>query len=91
MKQSVLIVWLIGLETLMAQAQPTRITSSGLVRARQNKSVLPYVHVVLSTPKDSAFLAGTVTDQAGRFMLNDVPPPITGCPFLSWDTGLIPR
>ncbi len=58
----------------MAQAQTSGITLSGLVRARQNKRVLPYVHVMLSTPKDSAFVAGTVTDEQGRFILRDIIP-----------------
>lgn len=55
-------------------AQVSSVTLSGLVKDENQKSALSYVNVVLNTEKDSAFVAGTVTDDHGRFSLSDVPP-----------------
>ncbi|MBD0258465.1 MAG: carboxypeptidase regulatory-like domain-containing protein, partial [Cytophagales bacterium] len=59
-----------------AQTQSTlsSVTLSGTVRGSADKKGLPYVNVILSRPADSTFVAGTVTDEGGRFVLRDVRP-----------------
>lgn len=46
------------------------ITLSGKVQDAQNKTPLAFLSVVLKTEKDSAFVAGTLTDEAGSFSLS---------------------
>ena len=41
---------------------------------KADKSAVPYVNVVVKTEKDSAFVAGTVTNDEGRFSIANVKP-----------------
>lgn len=62
------------LSTMGLFAQATSVTVSGTVRGRSDKSALPYVNIVLKAAKDSAFVAGTVTNEEGRFSLAGIAP-----------------
>lgn len=55
-----------------AQAQNSKVTLSGLVRDGKNKTALPYVNITLNTVKDSAFIAGTISDEDGKFSIPDI-------------------
>ncbi len=66
-----LLPWVVAAQT--PSALPT-VTLSGTVRGSADKKGLPYVNVVLTGPADSTFVAGTVTDEGGRFVLKDVRP-----------------
>lgn len=57
--------------SFLAAAQ-SQVTLSGIVENISTKSKLPYVNVVLKTPQDSTFIAGTVTDEEGRFSFNGI-------------------
>jgi outer membrane receptor protein involved in Fe transport len=50
----------------------TSVTVSGLIKDKNNKSVLSFVNVVLKTEKDSSFVSGTVTNEEGRFSLSKI-------------------
>jgi outer membrane receptor protein involved in Fe transport len=63
-----------GLFMDTASAQPNAISVSGEVLEEINKVALPFVNVVLKSVKDSAFIAGTVTDENGRFTISNVAP-----------------
>lgn len=54
-------------DTLYAQASSSGVTVHGNVQDAQTKTALPYLTLVLKTEKDSAFVAGTLTDEAGAF------------------------
>jgi outer membrane receptor protein involved in Fe transport len=43
------------------------VTVSGVVKDGKNKTALPYVNVSLKTKKDNSFVAGTITNEEGRF------------------------
>lgn len=73
MKPAYFIIFFV-LSSLTLSGQVTSVTVSGTVRARSDKSVLPYVNIVLKTAKDSVFVAGTVTDEEGRFSLANISP-----------------
>ena len=47
-------------------------TVSGIVKDKMNKTVLPFVNVILKTAKDSIFVSGTVTNEDGLFVLNAI-------------------
>jgi hypothetical protein len=75
MKKVVIIVLtLIFWQILPLTAQQTAVTISGAVKDITSKEVLPYVNVVFKTKVDSAFTAGTITDESGRFSLSGVKP-----------------
>jgi outer membrane receptor protein involved in Fe transport len=47
----------------------TAVTISGLVRDKSAKKSIAYANVVLRKEKDTSFVAGTVTNEEGRFQL----------------------
>ncbi|MFD2968577.1 TonB-dependent receptor domain-containing protein [Sphingobacterium bambusae] len=55
-------------------AQASKVTVSGQVRDQASKTVLPYVNVVLKSAKAETIIAGTVTDEDGRFSFADMQP-----------------
>ncbi|MES2005620.1 MAG: TonB-dependent receptor [Bacteroidota bacterium] len=48
------------------------VTISGQVKDSKSKTVLPYVNIVLKTKTDTAFVAGTITNEEGRFLLTNM-------------------
>ncbi|SDM48272.1 Outer membrane receptor proteins, mostly Fe transport [Catalinimonas alkaloidigena] len=63
-----------GLLPCSVGAQSTSVTVSGQVKDAAAQTGLPYVNVVVVTGPDSAFVTGTVTNDAGRFTLAPLPP-----------------
>ncbi|MBL7696971.1 MAG: TonB-dependent receptor [Chitinophagaceae bacterium] len=51
--------------------QVSKVTVSGLIKDASSKSVLAFVNVTLKTI-DTIFITGTITNEEGRFTLNDV-------------------
>jgi outer membrane receptor protein involved in Fe transport len=66
----IFLITLFFLDTLSAQSP--QVTLSGVVKDSKTKVVLPFVNIVLKTPKDSAFVSGTVSDEEGRFTLPNI-------------------
>ncbi|WP_367914734.1 TonB-dependent receptor [Leadbetterella sp. DM7] len=62
------------LSSLSLSGQVKSVIVSGTVRAHADKSVVPYANIVLKTAKDSVFVAGTVTNDEGRFTLANISP-----------------
>ena len=56
----------------LIQAQSPKVTVSGVVKDQQTKSALPFVTVALQTEKGGAPVAGTITNEEGRFTLTDM-------------------
>lgn len=54
--------------------QATRVTLSGSIRDNTSNTALPYVSVVLKRAADSAFVAGTVTSEAGQYTIGNIAP-----------------
>jgi len=57
---------------MQTRAQYTKATLSGLVKDIKSKTALPFVNITLRSAKDSAFIAGTISGEDGRFTLPDV-------------------
>lgn len=55
-------------------AQYSSVTISGMVKDKASGQALPFVNVILKNAADSAFVAGTITDDNGRFSLSGVHP-----------------
>lgn len=73
MQRIVVGLWLV-LAVCAAQAQYTSITLTGSVKDKQDKSPLAYVNVVLRNEADSAFVAGAISEEDGRFSITGVAP-----------------
>lgn len=58
----------------VANAQVSSVTISGIVKNKADKSAIPYVNVVVKNEKDSVFVAGTVTNDEGRFSIANIKP-----------------
>ncbi len=46
------------------------VTISGTIKDKKSQSVLPFVSIVLKTEKENAFVAGTVSNEEGRFSIS---------------------
>lgn len=68
------LVILLSLTGAICMAQSKSVTVSGLVNDKSSQDPIGYVNVVLFTEKDSAFIAGTVTAESGRFSISNVSP-----------------
>lgn len=55
-------------------AQVSKVTVSGVVIEGKTSVNLPYVNVMLKSNVDSSFVAGTVTDDQGRFSMSGISP-----------------
>ncbi|WP_276876905.1 TonB-dependent receptor domain-containing protein [Chryseobacterium joostei] len=54
-------------------AQVTSVTVSGRVTTK-DKTMLPYANIILKKEKDTAFIAGTFTNEEGRFSITGIKP-----------------
>ncbi|KFF22377.1 TonB-dependent receptor [Chryseobacterium sp. JM1] len=73
MKRTGLLIFLM-LFSVMSFAQVAGVTISGIVKDKTNKSALTYVNILAKTEKDTAFVAGTITNEEGRFSLANIKP-----------------
>ncbi len=69
-------------------AQVSSVTISGMVKNKTDKSAVAYTNVVVKTEQDGAFVAGTVTDDEGRFSIANIKPGNYGLEvsFMGFDT-----
>ena len=58
----------------VSYAQTSGVTMSGLIKNNTDKTILPFVNIVLKTEKDSVFVTGTVSNEEGRFSLSNIKP-----------------
>jgi len=54
------------------KAQQTEVTLSGLIKSKYDKTALPFVSIIIKAEKDSSFVAGTVSNEEGRFSLSNI-------------------
>ncbi|GIZ07494.1 outer membrane beta-barrel family protein [Flavobacterium sp. UMI-01] len=53
-------------------AQNKQVTVSGIVKETKTNSTIPFANVVLKTATQNTFVAGTITNESGRFTLAHV-------------------
>lgn len=67
---------LLGLSLLMCISTLAfghgNVTISGTIKDKKTKTALAFVSVVLKTEKDNAFVAGTVSNEEGRFSIGGI-------------------
>ncbi|KQC01980.1 TonB-dependent receptor [Pedobacter sp. Hv1] len=54
------------------EAQTFKATISGILKDGKSKNIIPYANVVIKNKSDQKFIAGTITDEEGRFKLADI-------------------
>ena len=54
--------------------QVPKVTVSGVIKDRSSGTFLPYVNTVIKKATDSAFVAGTITNDDGRFTMGGIVP-----------------
>ncbi len=75
MRIKVIIVFSLFVFTaFLSQAQTSAVTLSGLIKGKADKTALPFVNIVLIKEKDSAFVTGTLSNEEGRFTLENIKP-----------------
>ena len=74
MRKTSIALLLALLLTAALLAQSKGVTLSGRMQESQGKAALPYVSIVLKTLKDSVFVAGSITNEAGIFTLSALQP-----------------
>lgn len=55
-------------------AQVTSVTISGAIKNKSDKSVIAYANLVIKKEKDTALVAGTVSNDEGRFSIAGIAP-----------------
>ncbi|AZA83655.1 TonB-dependent receptor [Chryseobacterium lactis] len=73
MNKKKLLLFPISIISSVAFAQTTSVTVSGKITNKE-KVVLPYASIILKKEKDSAFVAGTITNEEGRFSIVGIHP-----------------
>ncbi len=71
---NIFIVFFFTILLSTAFGQNKNVTISGLIKDKTTKSTLSYVNVVLKSQKDSSFVAGTISNEEGRFTLSNIQP-----------------
>lgn len=66
--------FLLFLFVTASSAQVTSITISGLVRNKADKEPISYVNIVVKEEKQNTFVAGTITNETGRFSIMAIKP-----------------
>lgn len=69
-----LLTLFLWISTVSVYAQVPAVTISGVVKNKSDKSAIAYVNVIVKSEKDSVFIAGTVTNDEGRFSIAGIKP-----------------
>jgi outer membrane receptor protein involved in Fe transport len=72
--QLFIILFFIAFSTTHSFSQNKSVTLSGIIKDKEDKTVLSYVTIALKTEKDSVFVIGTATNEEGRFTLSNIKP-----------------
>lgn len=70
--KTIIITLIITFLKLTFFGQINNVTISGLIKDKVTKLALPYVSVVLKSEKDSAFIAGTVSNEEGMYLIPNI-------------------
>lgn len=74
MLKKIVFLLLILLSVSFIKAQVSNVTVSGIVKDKQDKNNLAYTNIILKKAGDETFVAGTITNEEGRFSLEGIKP-----------------
>ncbi len=67
-------IFILVIVSSVVSAQVSSVTLSGIIKNKTDKLAIQYVNVVVKSDKDSAFIAGTMTNDEGRFTISKIKP-----------------
>lgn len=70
--KTVVVFVLITIFGAKSMAQDKSVTISGNTKDKITKAALPFVNVILKTSKDATTIAGTITNEEGRFSIANI-------------------
>jgi hypothetical protein len=70
--KSIALSLLLLLICLNVNSQTQNTSVSGLIKEKSTNNPLPYVNVIIKNEKDSSLVIGTITNEEGRFTLNNL-------------------
>lgn len=74
MLKKIVFFLLILISVSFIKAQVSNVTVSGIVKDKQDKNDLAYTNIILKKASDETFVAGTITNEEGRFSLEGIKP-----------------
>jgi hypothetical protein len=74
MLKKIVFLLLILISVRFIKAQVSNVTVSGIVKDKQDKNDLAYTNIILKKASDETFVAGTITNEEGRFSLEGIKP-----------------
>lgn len=74
MLKKIIFLLLILISVSFIKAQVSNVTVSGIVKDKQDKNDLAYTNIILKKASDETFVAGTITNEEGRFSLEGIKP-----------------
>src|SRR5512145_530618 len=72
MQKFLSLLLLLMLCVTLLPAQVSKVTLSGMVKESNSKAGLSFVNITLKKSSDSSFIAGTITNEEGRFSFTDI-------------------
>ncbi|MEJ8842448.1 TonB-dependent receptor [Lacibacter sp. H375] len=72
MQKFLSLLLLLMLRVTLLPAQVSKVTLSGMVKESNSKTGLSFVNITLKKSSDSSFIAGTITNEEGRFSFTDI-------------------
>lgn len=70
--KSIALSLLLLLTCLNITSQTQNTSVSGLIKENNSNNPMPYVNIIVKTEKDSSLVIGTITNEEGRFTLNNL-------------------
>ncbi|WP_333624589.1 outer membrane beta-barrel family protein [Sphingobacterium siyangense] len=67
-------IFILVIASSVVSAQVSSVTLSGIIKNKTDKLAIQYVNVVVKSDKDGAFIAGTMTNDEGRFTISKIKP-----------------
>lgn len=67
-------IFILVIVSSVVSAQVSSVTLSGIIKNKADKLAIQYVNVVVKSDKDGAFIAGTMTNDEGRFTISKIKP-----------------
>ncbi|WP_343570125.1 outer membrane beta-barrel family protein [Sphingobacterium sp.] len=67
-------IFILIIVSSVVSAQVSSVTLSGIIKNKTDKLAIQYVNVVVKSDKDGAFIAGTMTNDEGRFTISKIKP-----------------
>ena len=70
MKKTALFVFVLLTQTSFSQEN--NVSISGIIKGKSDQKFLPFVNVILKLEQDSSFITGSISNEEGRFIFQNI-------------------